>query len=446
MSLETEVLKRITPTPEESEAVQAVVEKLFKRVEKEIERVGADAHPILVGSVAKGTYLKNPEIDMFVAFNPETPREDLERMGLEIGQRILGGETRYAEHPYTRGTFNGFETEIVPCYDIQDPTKKMSAVDRTPFHTQYVLQHLTEQLIQEVRLFKQFSKGIGVYGAEAKVQGLSGYLCELLVIKFGGFQALLRNVTEWKPGTLIEFEEKAKKRFKDPLIVIDPVDPGRNVASALNLDCLALLAEASKAYLSNPRMEFFFPNRREPMSRQKILREMRKRGTRIIGIKLSKPDVVEDVLYPQLRRCEKATIRLCERSGFSVLRYASFVDESDILLLLEFEVHKLPEVTKHEGPPFASERSAEFVEKWRGNPKTLSGPYLKDGKWFVEIRRKHTSAEAMLREELLKLSLGKDINLSASRGFEILDQEQVVQERWLQNLTEYFDTRFPWEL
>ena len=32
-------------------------------------------------------------------------------------------------------------------------------------------------------------QGIGVYGAEIKVGGFSGYLCELLVMKYGGFHA-----------------------------------------------------------------------------------------------------------------------------------------------------------------------------------------------------------------------------------------------------------------
>ena len=99
--------------------------------------------PLLVGSVAKDTYLKEPDLDVFMLFDPATPRDDLKRMGLDIGRRVLpDGEERYAEHPYIHGFFEGLEVDLVPCYRIVDGSQKMSAVDRTPFHTRYVSENM----------------------------------------------------------------------------------------------------------------------------------------------------------------------------------------------------------------------------------------------------------------------------------------------------------------
>jgi tRNA nucleotidyltransferase (CCA-adding enzyme) len=42
-------------------------------------------------------------------------------------------------------------------------------------------------MLGEVRLLKKFMKGTGVYGAEIKIGGFSGYLCELLILKYRSF-------------------------------------------------------------------------------------------------------------------------------------------------------------------------------------------------------------------------------------------------------------------
>ena len=47
--------------------------------------------------------------------------DDLRKIGLEIGHKTLPtGEERYAEHPYISGKFQGFDTDIVPCYKLDD--------------------------------------------------------------------------------------------------------------------------------------------------------------------------------------------------------------------------------------------------------------------------------------------------------------------------------------
>ena len=171
MVLEDDVLKKISPTPERRKAIQGSVNSLLARTKEEADKEGLGLRVSLVGSVAKDTFLREPDIDIFILFPETVSRDRLEAVGLAIGKRILRvHEERYAEHPYVHGEWDGLEVDLVPCYQISDTALLRSAVDRTPFHTKYVQSHLREEQKGAVRLLKQFAKGIGVYGAEAKVR------------------------------------------------------------------------------------------------------------------------------------------------------------------------------------------------------------------------------------------------------------------------------------
>src|SRR2546422_1384860 len=299
--VEARILKKILPTEEEEARLRDVVRELQERLSERIAARGLDAKPILVGSVAKGVHLHEPEIDMFVAFPPDLPRERLETEGLAMGDILERPVRMYAEHPYTRGWYKRFEVEVVPCYRITDATQRLSAVDRTPLHVDYVLGHLREDQATEVRLLKAWAEGIGVYGAEAKIRGFSGYLCELLGLKAGTFRGVLEAANSWKPGTKIEFETPAGRAFSEPLVVVDPVDGNRNVASAVSGEQLATFVHASREYLLKPTERFFFPRPLKPKTVAALRTLLRRRDTHLATISMPAPRITEDVSYPQVR-------------------------------------------------------------------------------------------------------------------------------------------------
>src|SRR5207244_12474510 len=82
---EEQILRKILPSAEEDRRIQGVVRDVMKTLEGKIAAKGLRAKPLLVGSVAKGVHLTGTEIDIFVAFPPDTPREILERGGLALG-------------------------------------------------------------------------------------------------------------------------------------------------------------------------------------------------------------------------------------------------------------------------------------------------------------------------------------------------------------------------
>src|SRR5208282_2913511 len=155
---------------------------------------------LVAGSAARGTFLQDRlDVDLFLLFPPDLSRDRLREEGLALGRAVLSNpETRYAEHPYLRGTFEGFTVDAVPGITKSDPSHPLSPVDRTPFHQEYLAARETPELVEQVRLAKQFFRSLGVYGSEARTEGLSGYLVELLVLRFGSLRKILVAARDWR--------------------------------------------------------------------------------------------------------------------------------------------------------------------------------------------------------------------------------------------------------
>ncbi len=439
-TIEREVLKRVRPTPSEDRKVASAVKALTKKVVKVASELDAHIEPCLVGSVAKGTNLKGPDIDLFMLFPESTPLQRLKQQGVDIGRRVLGGEEHYAQHPYVRGVFNGFQVDLVPCFHIRDPQKKMSAVDRTPFHTEFIKANLKAGQRDHVRLLKRFMKGIGCYGAEAKVQGFSGYLCELLVIRFGSFEGVVSAAAEWTKGTSLYLEGYPGKEFQEPLTFVDPVDSGRNVASAVSTESLRRFMLASRAYLAAPDIKFFYPPDRPTWQKARIERAAGERLANIVVVSFERLDLIDDVLYPQLRKSLASMKAVLRRNDFEVVGTDVAVDRES-QLLIETSSIRLPRERVHRGPPAGSPNEHEFLAKW--GDAGLSKPYTEDGRWFVVVEREHKRADSLLKRSVPSLTLGKDIR--KIRQFDVASGRDLLDRRYAAVLTDHLDERMPWE-
>lgn len=442
---EDRILKKIRPSVEEDRRIRAVIREVLQALERRIESKGLQAKPLLVGSVAKGVHLTGTEIDIFVTFPPDTPRDVLEEEGLALGDLLERPARMYAEHPYTRGWYGGFEVEIVPCYRITDSTQRMSAVDRTPLHVDYVLGHVKEGQTDDIRLLKAWAEGIGVYGAEAKVLGFSGYLCELLVLRYGSFRGVLENSLAWKPGTVVDLGRPPGRSFSEPLVVVDPVDPNRNVASAVGLEQLATFVHAAREYLRSPSERFFFPRPLKPLPLAKLRALARRRGAGLLAISLPAPAVTEDVLYPQLRKGHRSLVELLQRHGFQVFESRFDLAGRDALFLFELSIESLPRVSRHEGPPVWVKNAKDFLDKWTRSPRTLAGPYVRGERWSVDLSREATTAAALAKASWRDLSLGRDLEKAARRSLTVRSGAAAITARSAAAWTRLFDKRFPWE-
>lgn len=414
---------------------------MMRRTEESISRTEMDLRTMLVGSVAKGTFVGKPDIDLFVLFPESVDRRELETVGLRIGNEVLGGEKRYAEHPYTHGTFKGFEVDLVPCYAVREASRIRSAVDRTPFHTRYVLANLDDQKRRQVLLLKRFMKGVGVYGAEAKVQGFSGYLAELLIIRFGSMLQVLEAASGWAPGMVMDMNTWKRSGGDAPLTFWDPVDPKRNVASALSLDRLCLFIHACREYMREPSERFFFPRPRPVMELEAVRKTFANRGTAPLVIALERPDLVDDNLYPQVQRSLLGVRKLLEANDFHVLDMCYSVD-GDVRFAFELESSELSPARLHHGPPAWSANADDFVAKWRRFG--IGQPFITEGRWMVYSKREYREPVSLIMDKGREASLGNDFR--RLKGLECWAGDRAYKQANRKLFTLLLDKRESWRV
>ncbi|MEM1536628.1 MAG: CCA tRNA nucleotidyltransferase [Candidatus Bathyarchaeia archaeon] len=459
------VLERITPKPDERKKIEGLAKTLERKVAEAAEYFGVKAAVRLEGSVAKDTWLSGePDIDIFMRLSPTVPRTALGEVALKVARKATEGARqveRFAEHPYLEAFVDGVRVNIVPCYEAKRG-EWLSATDRTPYHTDYVKARLTPQMRGEVRLLKKFMKGIGVYGAEIKVGGFSGYLCELLIIRYGSFLEVLRTFANLRQRMVVDTENHYEGRkdelpllFNEPLVVVDPVDMGRNVASAVQRQKLYTFVAAARAFLENPSLKFFYPPETKPLTVGELKEALQKRGSTLVFIIFGRVEAVPDVLWGQLYRSQRSLAKLLETNDFVVLRHTVWSDEENLnAFIFELESHILPPVKRHLGPPLEKiEDCQKFLAKHSANPETVSGPYIEDDRWVVLIKRKQTDATTLLSEKLRdggrSAGVAKEIAQALSRSFKIYKNAEIVEvysrnSEFAKFLTEFLQGKPKW--
>ncbi|MBS7649313.1 CCA tRNA nucleotidyltransferase [Candidatus Bathyarchaeota archaeon] len=452
-----EALRRVTPNEVERQKTLEFSKRLVETLKCELLRIGLDSDVQIEGSIAKDTWLAGEkDIDIFVLLPLDCGRDAFLRV-LEAAKRVAGENCleAYAEHPYLEAYIDGFTVNFVPCFKVKDASEAKSSVDRTPFHTLYVKSKISEKVRDEIRLLKAFMHGIGVYGAEIKVGGFSGYLCELLTLYYGSFEKVLEAASRWRRGEVIDIEghygnpEEAERIFRnEPLIVIDPVDKGRNVASAVRVDRLSEFIIASRIFLKNPDIKFFYPEVAETYSVDELLRAMNSRGSAFIFVKTGPIRAVPDILWGQLFRSQKALIKLLNQFDFEVTRSEVWSDERSVnIFLLELSSRFLPSAKKHIGPPVEKVEDCErFLEKHLCSNLVLSGPRIEGDRLVVERSRRYTDAVELLRENLKdggrKLGVASLVSKAFIDSLEILVNEEVVNLYSLNHEFAFFLTRY----
>ena len=430
--LKQKILKLVKPTEEEKLKVHGLSEKLRKDVNRLLESEGLQAEAELHGSVTHGTWVRGSEdLDLFIVLDPKYEREDLYKV-LDVLKRSLDGDyvEAYAEHPYLQLSLEGFNVDIVPCFRLEKGGNIRSSTDRTPLHSEYLAEALTDEMRDEVRILKLFTDSIGVYGAEIRVQGFSGYLCELLIVKYGSFWGLVTEAAEWKSREVIILDssldgDELKKSYDDPLILMDPTDGSRNVASALSPDSYWTFVAACRGFVENPDIKYFVHD--EETSSQKVLNLLESRGSDYVFLVIDEHKAeVPDSLWGQLHKSQQALRQTLEASGFNVIRSSTWSDEIHRhVLVFQLESSTIPRVTKHVGPPVSMVRNTEsFLETHLGSEATESGPWIEDARWVVLLRRQHIEAKKLLEERLM--DGGRDVGVSKNLAVRILQHHRVL--------------------
>lgn len=413
-----EVLERIKPTKDELAKARRLFDKIRTIIEKELrKRISYEFVVELEGSVAKDTALRGElDLDIFVLIrNEKLDNKWIEKEVLEplINALKASGyvvELRYASHPYIRVRAE-IEADIVPAYWAKSVEEIKTSVDRTPFHTRFVKEQVEKkpELADEIRLTKKFFKGVGVYGAEMKTQGFSGYLSEVLTIVHGSFLDLITAMNKWRPPEVIitaprqpTRDELIKLFEAAALIVPDPIDWRRNAAAAVSLRTMARACLAASYFLRKPSLNFFFPCTPSYEARElcEALKTVTSRGIRPTVILLSPSDksFPPETGWGEIRRLERRLRSIAKGLNFTIVHTDSFLDEHTKNAYIYVEAwagHGDYELRP--GPDAFTHPNAEnFLDHYLTNEEVI-GPWVgHDGVLYVVRRRKYGSIEELV--------------------------------------------------
>jgi tRNA nucleotidyltransferase (CCA-adding enzyme) len=440
------VLSRIKPSKEESRRNFEAAYRLIAKLENVVP---SSVKVVLGGSLAKGTNLAGSnEFDIFLLFPRHYQHHEMALLGMRYAKTAFAGmrtESRYAEHPYLQVFAGNCRADVVPAYKIKDISEKGSSVDRTQLHTQYVNANLGPEGKDEVRLLKQFMKSLGIYGAELRVEGFSGYLCELLIIKYGSLLSLMQEASRWENPAIViggdaEAEKKAREKFASPLVVIDPVDPGRNVAAVVSQTSLSRFIFECRRFLKNPSEKFFFMEKKAA-SLAKIRAAIGARKTSCLLLSFPAPHAVPDIVWPQLKKAAQAFVRELEAMGFSVFGYYHWSDGNECAIFIELGCWKLPAVKKAVGP---SVKFARDVDAFAEKHKHAINIHIEHDRIVAIEKRKVTDCVQGIRlvsKNGKKAGVPENMLKSMQRGLKILQGKGIAKKKYAWFLTDYFFTK-----
>ncbi|HIJ11797.1 TPA: CCA tRNA nucleotidyltransferase [Candidatus Woesearchaeota archaeon] len=389
-----QILQDIVPTKQECEEFTKVADAVIKKIKIK------DADAILGGSGAKDTWLATShDIDIFVQFarkyEDKSISDILEKVLKKAFTKI---ERLHGSRDYFQLFYKGYTIELVPIIKITKAENACNITDVSPLHATWVNKQ-SMKVKNEIRLAKQFCKANKLYGAESYIAGFSGYIIEILIVYYGSFEKLLRASLQWKPQLVVDVEKHYKNRkmalfhlnkskTQSPLIIIDPVDKGRNAAAALGAVKLREFTKLAKKYLQTKDLSYF--------TEKKVTKEMiiQKKGKQHLTLMTITPqDGKRDVIGMKLRK----TFEYIEKSlaPFALLKAGwEWNPGEDALLYYYTKKDMQSSSIVRKGPPLKMKvQVTNFKKK---NKDT----YIKNKTIFANITVKHPSLKAFIKSVL----------------------------------------------
>jgi tRNA nucleotidyltransferase (CCA-adding enzyme) len=286
---------------------------------------------------------------------------------------------------------------VVPCYNVEQG-KWQSAADRSPFHTEYISSNFDDENRMQARLLKKFFKGVGIYGAEISTGGFSGYVSEVLVLKYGSFENVLRAAADMQERQVIavgDYDSDIVKGFRTPVIIIDPIDSRRNLGTAISPESVGRFVLAARAFLASPSLQFFREKKKHAKASAKLY-------PNVLVVEFTHKERSPDIIWGQLKRSLNAMAKQLEIADFIVLRSSCVTDEkTSAALAFLLESITLPPYTKRKGPEVSRRKdTASFISNTK-NKKPLVTWVDREMRVAMLVDRKATDARQFARSLLL---------------------------------------------
>ncbi|MHA1492138.1 MAG: hypothetical protein ACTSRI_21120 [Promethearchaeota archaeon] len=460
-----EVLNDIVPTSRELNLIFKIVEKLKNLLEKrakELNIIHGKIEP--QGSTGiKQTQLRNDfDIDLFIGLDYEmykpkyiglnknklkkaSKKDFLELCNNWIIKSLTLKEFKnprllYAEHPYVTVDYLtpdvNIKIDIVLYFDLDvNYIKKygpITSVDRSPWHGRFIKEQLSPEQKNDVRLLKQFFKCCYSYGDKSAVGkvGFIGYSSELLIYYFGTIQNLFKNFNKLDKQPLDYYKRSTQDLNKithfqnDYLIVVDPIDKNRNVASAISKKAYKYCNQKITEFLKRPSKDFFelkpipeinLADFSDPILLKIYIVEL-KNSNNNIHYTINRDKLYSLGEYIKVNGEKEA----CGVERFGKIFFEVYFEEknNEYNLSIYCEKPKISKTYVRRGPPLNERGHAnKFMKK---NPEY----FTKDGYLWIESKRKYTDFIIFLKnyvknkipENLEVVSISQSLNTKTSSG------------------------------
>lgn len=402
----------VTPSKETKNSIRKVADQTVELVKIQAAKYDQIIDVELGGSYAKGTWIAEyVDVDIFVKFKRSTPDETFSEISRKIGFDALDGfepYVRYSAHPYVEAKIDGVLINIVPCYDVKRGRWK-SAADRSPHHTTHIKDTLNYIKKREVRLLKTFLRSAGIYGAEIARQGFSGYVSEVLILEFQSFKNVINAMADLEENAVIG---KPRKKFKTPLVIVDPIDSKRNLAAAISVENIGKFILRCRAFQKEPSMQFFsIPRQKENIELDNVL---------IVEFEFSSRS--PEIIWGQIKRAASSLATQLDVEGFNVLRSGSYTDEkSKAWLFFVLESIEIPDICANAGPNFFMRRYADkFIAK---NVKKSKLMWVSKDKKIISLEKREFNNAKDYLECLIdgkqRAGLPKGLREDFKEGFQV---------------------------
>ncbi len=450
------ILKEIVPTPEELVKINEIVDVLgvlLKNKAKELNIEYTVIEP--QGSTGiKQTQLRNDfDIDLFIGLPHDKYKHKYEGLSRNQWKKVskkdflklcnkwiipslILKEFRnprllYAEHPYVTIDFVDKEQDLEIKIDIvlyfaldKDYLLEkgpITAVDRSPWHGRFVRDKLSQDQKNDVRLLKQFFKACHSYGDKSALGkvGFIGYCAELLIYHFENIEKCFKNFDKLEKMSLdyhgrnkTELEKKAHFR-NDHLIITDPIDKNRNVASAISEKAYKYVNHRVQGFLKNPKKEYF-EIKRIPETDNTNLEKIF-----IIECKSASEETHYTICRDKLHSLGDSIKSIGEKEPSHADRFGKiffevyFEDKIDEYNLAVYcEKTALSEAYDRRGPPANEKQHTDKFKK--KNPNYFE----KDGYLWIQSKRKFKDFLSFL-EDFVRARLSDKLELlNVSKGIE----------------------------
>ncbi len=442
-ALKAELLQLIQPTKEENQKLSHLFESLKENLQNFAEKL--NIRPTFIqnhGSTGvKQTHLRGTsDLDIFIGLNPsdystliqlssKDRKKALKDLFLSYVNEWFIPATEaagysnyqlsYAEHPYLMISHEGYEIDIVGCFDLgYDQLLQhgpITAVDRTPWHSKIIAEKLNDTQKNDVRLLKKFLQTNFVYGDKNTLGrfGFTGFSSEVLMLHFGNLERIFSELHTLEKSTLDFFDRPAGKlrkidRFKnDFLIMIDPVDKNRNLAASISKRAYKYACYQIERFTKLPSASYFV---NEPIVTPNTHKLTQILPHLIIIEFISDGNThyteIRDKLYSTNEKLRKILEK--ESTGeprFGLTLFEVYFEDNIFVTVFYCETNQINPTYLRRGPP--KHRSANVKQFCAKNPDA----FYKDGYYYVNVKRAYIQPLSLISDFFQKSKQIKGLNL-----------------------------------